>query len=445
MSRRGASGGDGGTGGLFEAGVPRPLAERLRPKRLAEVIGQDHLLGPEGAIGRMVAARRLSSMILWGPPGVGKTTIARLLAEAVNVHYETLSAVMVGIPELRKVLASAKERHSTGALTLLFVDEIHRWNRAQQDALLPYVEDGTVILVGATTENPSMSLVGALLSRATVLVLNRFDDDALEHLIRRSEAEVGRALPVTDEARAALRLMADGDGRYLINLVEQIYDLRPDAPLDVAAIGATLQKRAPIYDRAQDAHYGLLSCFHKALRGSDVDAAMYYAARMMTGGEDPSTIFRRLACCASEDVGMADPQALPQVMAAWDAFERIGWPEGRLFMGQAVAYVATAPKSNAAYLAFNAALELAASSGSLAPPKHLINAPTRMMKEMGFKEGYRYDHDWPDAFSGQEFFPPELLKAGRPELYRPNERGFERDIKKRLTYWARLREKRSGD
>ena len=384
-------------------------------------------------------------MILWGPPGVGKTTIARLLAEAVNVHYETLSAVMVGIPELRKVLASAKERHSAGALTLLFVDEIHRWNRAQQDALLPYVEDGTVILVGATTENPSMSLVGALLSRATVLVLNRFDDGALEHLIRRSESEVGRSLPVTDEARAALRLMADGDGRYLINLVEQIYDLRPQTPLDVAAMGATLQKRAPLYDKAQDAHYGLLSCFHKALRGSDVDAAMYYAARMITGGEDPSTIFRRLACCASEDVGMADPQALPQVMAAWDAFERIGWPEGRLFMGQAVAYVATAPKSNAAYLAFNAALELAASSGSLAPPKHLINAPTKMMKEMGFKEGYKYDHDWPDAFSGQEFFPPELLKGSRPELYQPNERGFEREVKKRLTYWARLREKRGCD
>ncbi|WP_454018106.1 replication-associated recombination protein A [Azospirillum sp. Marseille-Q6669] len=430
---------------LLDAIAPKPLAERLRPKRLAEVIGQDHLLGPEGAIGRMVAAKRLSSMILWGPPGVGKTTIARLLAEAVNVHYETLSAVMVGIPELRKVLASAKERHSVGALTLLFVDEIHRWNRAQQDALLPYVEDGTVILVGATTENPSMSLVGALLSRATVLVLNRFDDGALEHLIRRSESEVGRALPVTEDARAALRLMADGDGRYLINLIEQIYDLQPQTPLDVVAMGATLQKRAPLYDKAQDAHYGLLSCFHKALRGSDVDAAMYYAARMITGGEDPSTIFRRLACCASEDVGMADPQALPQVMAAWDAFERIGWPEGRLFMGQAVAYVATAPKSNAAYLAFNAALELAASSGSLAPPKHLINAPTKMMKEMGFKEGYRYDHDWPDAFSGQEFFPPELVKSKRPELYQPNERGFEREVKKRLTYWARLREKRGGD
>lgn len=432
---------------LFEGAVARPLAERLRPGRLDDVVGQDHLLGADGPLRRMIAARRLASLILWGPPGVGKTTIARLLAQAVGIRFESLSAVMAGVSDLRKVLDAARLYRQSGGATLLFVDEIHRWNKAQQDALLPYVEDGTVILVGATTENPSMALVSALLSRTTVLTLNRFTEPALEHLLCRAEQEQGQPLPLTPAARAALRQMADGDGRYLLNLAEQIYDLEPAGllpaeALDVPALGTLLRTRLPHYDKDQDAHYGLLSCFHKTLRGSDADAALYYAARMVLAGEAPATLFRRLACCASEDVGMADPQALPQVIAAWTAFERVGWPEGRLFLAQAILYVATAPKSNAGYMAFEAAMTLARQSGSPPPPRHLVNASTRMMAEMGFGRGYAYDHDCPDAFSGQEFFPDALSGPARPRFYHPNPRGFERDVQKRLEYWERLRHKR---
>lgn len=424
----------------FPAPPEAPLAERLRPKSFAEVIGQDHLLGPEAPIGRMLAAGRLSSMILWGPPGCGKTTVARLLAAEGGLAFEQLSAVMAGLPDLRKVLETAKLRRGQGRGTCLFVDEIHRWNRAQQDALLPHMESGAIVLIGATTENPSFSLAPALLSRAHVLTLNRFDEAALEALLARIEAAEG-ALPLTAEGRAALKAMADGDGRRLIALAEQLLAGPAEGPLGPEALAARVQKRAPLYDRAGDAHYGLLSCFHKSLRGSDPDAALYYAARMVTGGEDPGTLFRRLACCASEDVGMADPQALVQVVTAWEAFERVGWPEGRLFLAQAVLYVATAPKSNAGYAAFDAALALARKGPSHPPPKHLLNAPTAMMKEMGFGAGYEYDHDHPDAYSGQEHLP-DALRGTR--FYAPNERGFEREVAKRMEWRAKRRAARGG-
>jgi putative ATPase len=430
---------------LFDETAPRPLAELLRPKRLADVLGQDHLLGPDGPIGRMMAARRVSSFILWGPPGVGKTTIARLVAKEIGLEFVQLSAVLSGVADLRKVIETARNlRSGAGRQTVVFVDELHRFNRTTQDALLPHVEDGTIILIGATTENPSFSMVAALLSRTKVYVLKRFEKPDLAALAERTEEHFGRKLPLDDAARDALLDMADGDGRYLIGLCEELLSLPADTKLDVVALVETVQKRAPVYDKGQEEHYNLLSCFHKSLRGSDVQAALYWAARMVVGGEDPGTIFRRLACCASEDVGMADPQAMPQVIAAWSAFERVGFPEGRLFMAQAITYVATAPKSNASYMGFNEAINLAQQTGSLPPPKHILNAPTKLMKELGYHAGYRYDHDYPDAFSGQEFFPDQLAGDKRPEFYVPNERGFERDIKKRLDFWSREKANRES-
>jgi putative ATPase len=431
---------------LFDDAAPRPLAEALRPQHLSDVIGQDHLLGPSGPIGRMVAAGRVSSFILWGPPGVGKTTIARLVAKEVGLDFVQLSAVLSGVADLRKVIADAKAlRAGAGRQTVMFVDELHRFNRNTQDALLPHVEDGTIILIGATTENPSFSMVAALLSRAKVYTLRRFEKPDLAILAERAEAHVGKTLPISADARDAMLEMADGDGRYLIGLAEELFALPDGTMLDVSGLAETVQKRAPVYDKGQEEHYNMLSCFHKSLRGSDVQAAMYWAQRMLVGGEDPGTIFRRLACAASEDVGMADPQALVQVITAWNAFERTGLPEGELFMAQAIAYVATAPKSNAAHVAFASAKALAMQTGSLAPPKHILNAPTKLMKELGYNKGYRYDHDWPDAFSGQEFFPDQMAADRRPEFYKPNERGFEREVIKRLDFWASRREQRRAE
>jgi putative ATPase len=422
---------------LFEANAPHPLADRLRPARLADVLGQDHLLGPDGPIGRMVAAKRLSSMILWGPPGTGKTTIARLLAEGTGLVFEPLSAVFSGVADLRKVFERAAERRAAGEGTLLFVDEIHRFNRAQQDSFLPYVESGTVVLVGATTENPSFELNGALLSRCQVFVLRRLDDAALEELLRRAEAAEDRKLPLDAEARAALRAMADGDGRYMLNLAEELLALPPGKTLDTAALATAVQRRAPLYDKAQESHYNLISALHKSLRGSDVDAALYWFARMLAGGEDPLYVARRLVRFASEDVGLADPQALVQALAGWDTYERLGSPEGELAIAQVVIYLATAPKSNAAYTALGEAMRAARETGSLAPPKHILNAPTRLMKDLGYAEGYVYDHGTEEGFSGQNYFPDGMA---RRRFYEPAERGFEREIVKRLEYWQKLRD-----
>jgi putative ATPase len=424
---------------LFEAEAKRPLADRLRPTALPEVVGQDHLLGPDGPIGRMVAVRALNSMILWGPPGVGKTTIARLLALATDLHFEAISAIQSGIADLRKVFEAARERRKAGSGTLLFCDEIHRFNRAQQDAFLPVVEDGTVTLVGATTENPSFELNGALLSRCRVFVLRRLDDAALETLLSRAEAHMERKLPLTPEACTAMVALASGDGRYLLNMAEQMFAIEASEPLDVVGMGRVLQRRVATHDKAGDGHYDLLSAFHKSLRGSSPDAALYYAARLMTGGEAPEAVFRRLLCAASEDVGTADPNAMLQVIGAWDAFDRVGWPEGKLFMAQAICYVATAPKSNASYMAFSAALDLAERTSHLRPPLNVLNAPTQMMKDMGYHKGYRYDHDAPHAYGANEFFPEALTANGEPQFYQPNGRGFEREILKRLAFWAKLK------
>ncbi|HHY48515.1 MAG TPA: replication-associated recombination protein A, partial [Alphaproteobacteria bacterium] len=376
----------------------------------------------------------------------GKTTIARLLADAVGYRFKQISAVFSGVADLKKVFEEARLERQKGRTTLLFVDEIHRFNRAQQDGFLPVMEDGTIVLVGATTENPSFELNAALLSRAQVLRLHAFTHDELEQLAARAEDHVGRTLPVDAAAREALLEMADGDGRYLIGLCEDLFALPAGTMLDVPALAETLQKRAPVYDKGQDEHYNMLSCFHKSLRGSDVQAAMYWAQRMLVGGEHPDTIFRRLACAASEDVGMADPQAMVQVITAWTAFDRTGLPEGELFMAQAIAYVATAPKSNAAMLGFAKAKQVARQTGSLHPPMHILNAPTTLMKAFGYNKGYQYDHDHPDAFSGQEFFPDALAGDKRPEFYQPNERGFEREIIKRLDFWnsRRAAQRRGG-
>ena len=427
---------------LFDRHEDRPLADRLRPQSLDEVVGQAHLLGEAGPLGRMLAAGRLTSFILWGPPGCGKTTIARLLAERTALHFEPLSAVFSGVADLRKVFDAAKKRKEMGQGTLLFGDEIHRFNRAQQDGFLPFVEDGTVVLVGATTENPSFELNGALLSRCQVLVLHRLDDAALETLITRAEALIGHALPLAEDARAALKAMADGDGRYFLNLVEALSTLPPEPRLDAAGLAQVVQKRAPAYDKDREGHYNLISALHKSLRGSDTDAALYWMARMLDGGEDPLYILRRLARFAVEDIGLADPNALQQALAAWDLYERLGSPEGELGLAQLVIYLGTAPKSNAGYTAYKASMRAAKETGSLMPPMHILNAPTKMMKELGYSKGYQYDHDTAEGFSGQNYFPDGMA---RRNFYDPPERGFEREIRKRLDYWARLRTRKGGD
>lgn len=427
---------------LFERNAPRPLADRLRPKVLEDVVGQDHLIGADGALGRMVRAGRLASIILWGPPGCGKTTIARLLAAHTDLHFEPLSAVFSGVADLRRVFDAARKRREAGQGTLLFIDEIHRFNRSQQDGFLPYVEDGTVILVGATTENPSFELNAALLSRCQVLVLNRLDDAALEKLLARAEAEEGRTLPVDAEARLALRAMADGDGRYLLVMAEELFQVAAGQTLDARALADMVHRRAPVYDKDREGHYNLISALHKSLRGSDTDAALYWMNRMLDGGEDPSYLLRRLTRFAVEDIGMADPGALTQAIAAWEAYDRLGSPEGDLAVAHLVIYLGTAPKSNAGYKAQGAAKRAARATGSLMPPKHILNAPTRMMKDLGYGAGYEYDHDTAEGFSGQDYFPEEMP---RQRFYNPPERGFEREIRKRLAYWDKLRDRRKTD
>lgn len=426
--------------GLFERSAPRPLADRLRPQSLDDIVGQDPVLGPDGPLRRMLASGHLASLILWGPPGCGKTTLARLLADEVDLAFEPLSAVFSGVADLRKVFERARQRRAGGEGTLLFVDEIHRFNRAQQDGFLPYVEDGTVILVGATTENPSFELNAALLSRCQVFVLQRLDHDALDTLLQRAEAAEGRRLPLNDEARDSLIAMADGDGRFVFNLCEELFRMPSDELLDRQGLSDAVQRRAPVYDKGQESHYNLISALHKSLRGSDTDAALYWFARMLAGGEDPRFIARRLLRFAYEDIGLADPNAALQAVAAWETYERIGSPEGELALAHLVIYLGTAPKSNAAYSAFGAARRAAKEAGSLSPPKHILNAPTRLMQDLGYGEGYEYDHNAEDAFSGQNYFPDDMP---RERLYSPVDRGFERDIGKRLAYWQRLRDERS--
>jgi len=428
-----------GAAGL-EKDAPRPLADRLRPTTLGDVVGQDHLLGPDGPLGRMIASGRPASMILWGPPGTGKTTIARLLSTAFKLRFEQLSAVFTGIADLKKTFEAARARRRTGQGTLLFIDEIHRFNRSQQDSFLPVMEDGTITLDGATTENPSFELNGALLSRAQVLVLRRLDDDDLETLLQRAEAHFGHRLPLTPEARASLRAMADGDGRYVLNLAEELAAMGAAAPLDTAGLTAAVQKRAPLYDKSREEHYNLISALHKSVRGSDPDAALYWLARMLAGGEQPLYIARRLVRMAVEDIGLADPEAVHQALAAKDVFDFLGSPEGELALAQAVVYLASAPKSNAVYTAFGAAQQAAEEHGSLTPPAHILNAPTSLMRKLGYGSGYEYDHGTEEAFSGQNYFPDEME---RQRFYAPTERGFEQEISKRLAHWARLRAKKT--
>jgi putative ATPase len=447
MAARASSSAEDLFGELSEPGPeplagPRPLADRLRPQSLEEVVGQDHLLGPDGSLFRMLARGSLASLILWGAPGCGKTTIARLLAARSGLHFVQLSAVFSGVADLKRAFDEATRRRRTGQGTLLFVDEIHRFNRAQQDGFLPVVETGTITLIGATTENPSFALNGALLSRCQVLVLRRLDDAALEQLLSRAEIEIGHSLPLDPEARATLRAMADGDGRYVLNMAEQIFALPDDTPpMDPTALAALLARRAALYDKDREEHYNLISALHKSLRGSDPDAALYWFARMLNGGEDPRYIARRLVRFAAEDVGMADPNALPQSLAGWETYERLGSPEGELAIAQVVVYLATAPKSNAIYAGFSAARASAKSTGSLMPPAHILNAPTRLMKDLGYGSGYQYDHEAEEAFSGQNYFPDEMP---REKFYNPRDRGFEREIAKRLDYWAKLRADRSN-
>jgi putative ATPase len=431
---------------LFEIAVedkskeaPRPLADLLRPQRLEEVVGQDHLLKDDGPLARMVGQGKISSLIFWGPPGCGKTTLARLLAQHTDLHFEAVSAVFTGVADLRKVFDSAVHRRRLGRGTLLFVDEIHRFNKSQQDSFLPYVENGTITLVGATTENPSFELNAALLSRCQVLILNRLDEATLEILLQRAEKNINRPLPLTPEARQSLLQMADGDGRYILNLAEQVFQVQKRGALDVEALTKLVQKRAPLYDKAQEGHYNLISALHKSVRGSDADAALYWFCRMLDGGEDPRYIARRMVRMAVEDIGLADPQAMTVCLGAWDIYERLGSPEGELALSEALIYLATAPKSNSSYVAYNAAKSMAKSTGSLMPPRHILNAPTRLMKDIGYGQGYEYDPDTEHGFSGQNYFPDDMQ---RQRFYTPVERGFEREIKKRIDYWDKLRKEK---
>ncbi len=420
---------------------PRPLADRLRPRSLSEVIGQAHVLGPEGPLGAMLAARSLSSLVLWGPPGVGKTTIARLLAAETDLAFVQISAIFTGVPDLRKVFEPAKIRRANGQGTLLFVDEIHRFNKAQQDGFLPYMEDGTILLVGATTENPSFELNAALLSRAQVIVLERLSLADLERLTQRAEKELGRALPLTGDAREALIEMADGDGRACLNLIEQVAAWKTDHALNRDELSRRLMRRAAKYDKSGEEHYNLISALHKSVRGSDPDAALYWYARMLEGGEDPRFLARRLTRMAVEDIGLADPQAQAVCIDSWQTYERLGSPEGELALANAVVYLALAPKSNGVYTAYKSARAAARETGSLMPPRQILNAPTRLMKDIGYGAGYAYDHDAEDGFSGQNYFP-EGMK--RPVFYAPPERGFERELKKRIDYFSKLRAKRES-